>query len=99
MTDKPDWIENESTAKTPLGPRFVGAIKLDAAKTFGWEWEDVANGVATLEIPPNVLINYVAWWLREHGVSGWSKLRLDPRDYPPTDEDIERIKKEGPQSA
>lgn len=98
MTDR-SWIENESTAKSPLGPRFVEAIKLDAAKIYGWDWQDVANGDAYLEIPPDVLIKYVAFWLRDHGVTGWSKLRLDPRDYPPTDEDIERIKSEGPQSA
>lgn len=92
-------MRTKARQKSPLGPRFVEAIKLDAAKIFGWDWEDVAKGEAYLEIPPDVLIKYVAYWCRDHGVTGWSKLRLDPRDYPPTQEDIDRIKAEGPQSA
>jgi len=94
-----EYFHNESTKQSPIGPRFVEAIKLDAAKTFGWEWEDVAAGEAYLEIPPDVLLRYAAWWLREHGVTGWSKLRLLEKDYPLTQEEIDAIKKDGAQSA
>lgn len=94
-----EYIHNESTKQSPLGPRFVEAIKIDAARNFGWNWQDVATGDAYLEISPDVLIRYVAHWCRDHGVTGWSKLRLLEKDYPLTQEEIDAIKKDGAQSA
>ena len=102
MTD--DWVFNESTKTAPLRPSLCRLILRDFCEMHAGSVEADGDGLL-LKCAPEMLISYVAWRLREfkdkdgkQAVSGFTKIRVHSTGIPDDDE-LDTIKKEGPQSA
>ena len=102
MTD--DWVFNESTKTAPLRPSLCRLILRDFCEMHAGSIEADGDGLL-LKCAPEKLIAYVAWRVREfrdqdgkQAVTGWTKIRVHSTGIPDDDE-LDAIKKEGPQSA
>jgi len=102
MTD--DWVFNESTKTAPLRPSLCRLILRDFCEMHAGSIEADGDGLK-INCAPEMLIAYVAWRVREfrdqdgkQAVTGWTKIRVHATGIPDDDE-LDTIKKEGPQSA
>jgi hypothetical protein len=102
MTD--DWVFNESTKTAPLRPSLCRLIMRDFCEMHAGSVEVDGDGLL-LKCAPEMLIAYAAWRVREfkdqdgkQAVTGWTKIRVHSTGVPDEDE-LDTIKKKGPQSA
>jgi hypothetical protein len=102
MTD--DWVFNESTKTAPLRPSLCRLIMRDFCEMHSGSVEVDGDGLL-LKCAPEMLIAYAAWRVREfkdqdgkQAVTGWTKIRVHSTGVPDEDE-LDTIKKKGPQSA